>query len=124
MKYLLDTNILLWSLDEDKKLGNTIKSIISDPKNEIYVSIVSCWEISIKAKIKKLPLKTTLQVVFDNIQFDFLNITLEHILGVYDLPLHHKDPFDRMLIAQAKAENMILLTSDPKFKKYKVPILA
>lgn len=119
MRYLLDTNIFLWSLNDDNRLKKSIRKILEDPLNEIYVSVVSGWEISIKHKLGKLPLKTTLPECFEKSNFQILNINLEHILQLDKLPLHHKDPFDRILISQAKAENLTLITSDEKIWKYK-----
>lgn len=119
MRYLLDTNIFLWSLNDDPKLKSTIRKILEDPQNEIYTSVVNGWEISIKHRIGKLPLKTTLAECFKRSDFKILNISLDHILVLDKLPPHHKDPFDRILIAQAKQENLTLITSDEKIFKYK-----
>lgn len=123
MRYLLDTNIFLWSLNDDKRLKKQIRKILEDPLNEIFASVVNGWEISIKHKIGKLPLKTTLFKCFEKSSFKVLNINLEHILQLDKLPFHHKDPFDRILIAQAKVESLTLLTSDQKFKKYDLRLI-
>ena len=120
MKYLLDTHIFLWWMNNDKKLKNYLEEIISDPNNSIYVSIVSAWEISIKVRAKKLPLKTSFKKVFEKFQFNLLGIDLKHVLAIHKLPLHHKDPFDRMLVAQAIVEGLTVITIDPKIKKYRV----
>ncbi len=125
MRYLIDTNIFLWSLNNDKKLKNEIKDILKDPLNQIFVSIASAWEISIKNRNGKLPLKTSLKRCFENSPFETLNISLIHILDFGKLPLHknHKDPFDRILIAQARVENLTFITSDQKIWKYDLPLL-
>lgn len=123
MKYLLDTNILLWSLNGDKRLKESIQRIIKNPANIIFISVVSAWEISIKRKIGKLHLKRNIMTYFKQSDFEILNINLDHILMLDNLPLYHRDPFDRLLIAQAKTENLILITSDSKFKKYDVKLL-
>lgn len=125
MKYLLDTNIFLWSLNDDKRLKRQIHKILEDPLNEIFASVVNGWEISIKHKIGKLPLKTTLFECFEKSGFNILDISLNHILQLDKLSLYrkHKDPFDRLLIAQAKAENFTLITSDPKIWRYKIVLL-
>jgi len=125
MKYLLDTNILLWWMDDDKKLNSLVYKIIQDKNNQILVSVVSTIEISIKAKSGKLPLKTSTKQIFEISGFEVLNINLNHIIEFDKLPIHkdHKDPFDRILIAQAKVENLTLITSDPKIWKYKMSVL-
>lgn len=124
MHYLLDTNIFLWSLNDDRRLKHNIRKILKDPLNEIYVSVASGWEISVKHRLGKLPLKTTLLECFRKSTFKVLNINLEHILQLDKLPSHHKDPFDRILISQAKVENLTLITSDQKFRKYRLSIIS
>lgn len=121
--YLLDTNIFLWWLHGDRKLADSVRKLISNPVNRIMVSVVSGWEISIKHSAGKLPLKTTLKRCFEISEFEVLSISLNHVLRLEKLPLHHKDPFDRLLISQAKAENLTLITSDEKIWKYKVDVL-
>lgn len=123
MRYLLDTNIFLWWLNDDKQLKSTIRKLIFDPKNIIYVSVVSGLEMSIKHKIGKLPLKTSIKKCFDISQFEVVPLSLEHALTMDTLPLLHKDPFDRILIAQSMAENLTLITSDEKIWKYPVKVL-
>lgn len=125
MRYLLDTNIFLWSLNDDKRLKKQIRKILEDPLNEIFASVVNGWEISIKHKIGKLPLKTTLFKCFEKSSFNILSINLNHILQFDKLSLYrnHKDPFDRLLIAQAKAENLTLITSDAKIWRYQLPLI-
>lgn len=120
MKYLLDTHIYLWWLNDDRKLSKQAKNIISNPENIILVSVMSFWEISIKVRAKKLPLKTSFDKLVENLQFDLLPINLEHVASLHKLPLHHKDPFDRMLIAQTKTEDCILITDDSQINQYKV----
>lgn len=125
MGYLLDTNILLWWLDDSKKLKNQVRQVISDQQNQIYISIVNGLEISIKHKLRKLPLKTKVKKIFESSNFQVININLNHVVGLDKIPLHkdHRDPFDRILIAQAKVEGLILITSDPKIWKYKLALL-
>lgn len=124
MRYLLDTHVFLWWLNDDKKLKVPLREIIRDSSNSIFVSVISAWEISIKMKAKKFKLKTTFEKVFDKFQFELLDVNLSHVFRHHKLPVFHKDPFDRMLIAQAFAEKAILITGDSKFKKYKVPLLS
>ena len=121
-RYLIDTHILLWSLGEEDKLGSSLIKVLKDPSNEVFVSVASAWEISIKNKKGKLPLKTTLAECFKKSPFDILEIKLTHVLQLEKLPLYHKDPFDRMLIAQAIVEKLTIITQDKKISKYDVKI--
>lgn len=119
MKYLLDTHIFLWWLNSDKRLQPSNKEIIADKTNTIYVSVVSAWEISIKLKTNAgFKLRTSIKKAFEIAGFEVLGISLEHVLSLDKLPMYHKDPFDRMLIAQAKVEGCRLITNDPKIKEY------
>ena len=121
--YLLDTHIFLWSLDETKRLTKEVAKILKDPRNRIFVSVATAWEISIKQKKGKLPLKTTLEECFRKSNFEILEIKLPHILQLENLPTYHKDPFDRMLVAQAIVEKLMIITEDGKIKKYDVSVL-
>ena len=125
MRYLLDTNIFLWWLDDDKRLKDSIQKIIKNKENQIFVSVVSGWEISIKHHAGKLPIKTTIKTMFDVAGFKIVDIILSHILELDKLPVYkgHKDPFDRILISQAKVENLKLITSDQKIWKYQIPVI-
>ncbi len=127
MRYLLDTNIFIWSLDQFEKLNETAQGILSQKRDELYLSAASSWEISLKAGIGKLrlpdppeqyvPSRMSMQAI------QGLQITHAHALAVSDLPRHHKDPFDRLLIAQARMESLVLMTADSAFKKYPIEIL-
>lgn len=123
MHYLVDTHIFLWWLTDNKKLKESVVKILTDSENQVYVSVTSGWEISIKNKAGKLPLKTTLKRCFELAGFEILNVSLDHVLSLDGLPLYHKDPFDRILIAQAQAENLTLITSDQKIWKYPVKVI-
>lgn len=124
MKYLLDTHIFLWSLNNDKKLKDFVKDILTNPENVIYTSVISAWEISIKLKTHPgFKLRTSIREAFAVSKFEILPVSFEHSLEVHKLPLYHKDPFDRLLIAQAKAEKLTLITSDSKIWKYKIPVI-
>jgi PIN domain nuclease of toxin-antitoxin system len=100
---------------------------ISDPGNDVFLSIVNGWEIQIKAQLDKLTLPKPLRLLFQEEQatngFGLLPVTLEHVYTLDSLPLHHRDPFDRLLIAQAHREGLILVTHDPKFAAYSVSLL-
>jgi len=123
MNFLLDTHILLWWLENDSKLSGEIRSVVSDPNNLIFVSAISAWEIAIKQSLGKLTLPNNLEEALDISRFEVLSITLAHGIRVADLPMHHKDPFDRMLISQALVEGLTIITVDDKFKLYEVSLL-
>lgn len=123
-KYLLDTHFFIWWLTGDNRLQSSTKDIIKNPGNIVYASVVSAWEMSIKLKANpKFKLRVSIKKAFEIAGFDVLDISLRHVISMHKLPLYHKDPFDRMLIAQANAEGCILITKDPKIKKYKVKAL-
>lgn len=127
MKYLLDTMVWLWSVGPTDLIGRAGMEILSSGGEEIYLSAASSWEIAIKAKLGKFQLPEApgpyvrTRMAMQSIRS--LAITQDHTLSVYDLPLHHADPFDRLIIAQALAEEMVILTSDRAFKKYAVDLL-
>lgn len=124
MKYLVDTHIFLWWLNNEKKLKNSVKGILEDPNNIVYVSVASAWELSIKLLTKsQFRLKTTIEECFQKSGFQILDITLSHILHLQKLEKHHKDPFDRILIAQAQSEEATFITGDEKIWKYDVEVL-
>lgn len=122
MTYLLDTHVFLWWLRNDKRLRPTWKKAISNPRNTVFISVVSAWEMSIKLQLGKLRLRTSLQDCFDDREFRLLDITLAHVLSLHQLPLKHRDPFDRMLVAQAKTEGCTLITDDENILHYHVPV--
>ena len=124
MKLLLDTHALLWSMDDESRLGATAHSLISDPANEVFVSIASLWEIVIKTSIDKLKGDIrSIDAAIDSQGFSRLDITLPHLQALALLPLYHRDPFDRMLIAQAQAEQLTFITDDGHAPLYPVTIL-
>ena len=123
MRYLIDTHIFIWWLTNDKKLKTSIRKIIENKENQIIASIVSGIEISVKARTRKLKLKTTVKKMFEISGFEVLNINLNHAIELGKLPLFHKDPFDRILIAQAQIENLTLITTDEKIWKYNLSLL-
>lgn len=123
-KFLLDTHILLWWLeDENRRLSANARAVIANPENFIFVSAASVWEMSIKKSLGKLSTPDNLLVVLKDNNFQLLSITAQHGLAIADLPEHHKDPFDRMLIVQAQIEELTLISEDSKFKQYDVPLL-
>jgi PIN domain nuclease of toxin-antitoxin system len=126
MKCLLDTSIWLWSLTTWERLNERARDLLSKGEDEFYLSAASSWEIVIKTTLGRLQLPELAasyipkRMATQGIRP--LSITHTHALAVSDLPLHHSDPFDRLLIAQARAENMAILTADPAFELYEVEI--
>jgi len=124
--YLLDTHVILWFLEGKKQLPIQLQNFIIEKKDKVIVSSVSLWEISIKLNINKLPTKLKINDFIEkSVQFWKIksNLTMLDIITYQSLPLHHRDPFDRMLIAQAKTKNMIIITKDSNFSKYDIDIL-
>lgn len=125
MNLLLDTHAFLWAVDDAPQLSAAARQAIVDGSNVVFVSAATAWEIAIKWSIGKL--KVPIGGYLEELRlhrFTPLAITTEHALAVENLPHHHKDPFDRLLIAQAQLEKLILVTHDPKFSAYDVTIIA
>jgi len=123
MNYLIDTHIFLWWLDDNKKLKKHVKSIISDPENIIYLSAASAWEMSIKKSLGKLKIDFDLSDELKINGIEPLPITMAHCKVVEYLPYHHQDPFDRMLIAQSKSDNITLISHDKTLGIYDANVL-
>jgi len=127
MKFLLDTHIFLWWILEDPKLSRFAGDVIADSDNELYLSSASTWEMIIKSAIGKLSLPASPEMFIRNQlylnEITPLYITIEHTFALATLPMIHKDPFDRMLIAQAIYEDLTLVTDDPTIKQYHVNVL-
>ncbi len=123
MRVLLDTHALIWHQEGNSRLSATSDRIISHPDNEVYVSIATLWEMAIKRSQGKLETDKSpveyLAVYLDQ-GAKLLGITPEHVMAVESLPLHHRDPFDRMLIVQAQLEGLTLVTVDEAFSQYDV----
>ncbi|HEY2017689.1 MAG TPA: type II toxin-antitoxin system VapC family toxin [Bryobacteraceae bacterium] len=123
MNLLLDTNALIWWMLDSKKLGKRARHAIVRPGARLFLSSASVWEISIKSGMGKLRLKEPAEKCIPHLfELGFLPlaITFQHALAAGNLPLHHQDPFDRMLIAQAQCEDLTLLTGDPAIMAYDV----
>ncbi len=125
MKYLLDTHAFIWWMEGGKKLSPKIKNILQDSSEDIFVSVASVWEIVIKKSKGRLKTPKDIAGGIREAGFKILSIEISHVLEVGELSLRkdHQDPFDRILIAQARAEKLTLVTSDPKIWKYKIPVL-
>ncbi len=123
MRYLLDTQALIFFFENDPVLPSKSKALIEDPNNEIIVSLASHWEIAIKTSIGKLRPTQSLKIFFERIHkenMDLMPINENHILTVSALPLHHRNPFDRIIIAQAITEKLELISNDKAFDAYPV----
>ena len=127
MRVLLDTHTFLWWIANNKQLSNTSRNIIGDGQNELFLSVASGWEMAIKARLGKLELPENLeQFIAEQLQQNAiagLPIQMSHALHVYTLPPLHRDPFDRLLIAQSQLENMPILTIDPQIGRYDVEVI-
>ena len=127
MRLLLDTAVFLWAIDDSPRLSDAARRALADPANALVLSAASAWEIAIKARLGGL--------VVDGEPGDFvreqialwkleqLPISVDHATATSVLPMHHRDPFDRMLVAQANVEGLTLVTNDPLLGQYSVPIL-
>lgn len=127
-RLLLDTHIFLWWLTEDPALHKRVKQTIKDSGNQVYISAATIWEISIKQTLGKLTLpedmERDMEKVVEEERFLKLSISLYHAQIAGGLPVIHKDPFDRMLIAQAQAQRLLLVTDDMQIKQYPVQVFS
>ncbi|MGL5873583.1 MAG: type II toxin-antitoxin system VapC family toxin [Xenococcaceae cyanobacterium] len=127
MLALLDTNAFLWWVTDDERLSSQARGVISDPSNTLIFSIVSAWEIVIKANLGKLPLPEPPETYIPNrvsyYGFQTLTIEMKHVLHISKLESHHNDPFDRLLIAQSQVENIPIITIDRKISLYDVEVI-
>ncbi len=127
MRLLLDTHVFLWWLRDDRRLGKTTRASIADSALEVRVSAASIWEIAIKATIGRLdwrdgPATTLLTCIADS-GFAELAVTAAHAAAVRDLPLHHADPFDRLLLAQASNEGLRVVSADEVMRLYRTDVI-
>lgn len=124
VRYLLDTHTLLWFITEDEELSDRARQLILDSNNEIFLSIASLWEIAIKVNIGKLALDKPFNQLFpdelDAHGIEILNITINSLIHLTTLPFHHRDPFDRLIIAQALDEGISVISVDSALDPYGV----
>lgn len=127
MRYLFDSNVFLWSVSEPSKLNKAALALLRSKRSDVYLSSVTSWEVAIKYSIGRLrlpspPRKFITQVLAE---FGYASLEVQHIhaASVAELPHHHKDPFDRLLVAQARVEGMVLLTADQSLERYEVQFL-
>ena len=123
MRLLLDSHVLLWQLSADPRLGARARAAIESAENEAWVSAATVWELEIKAKLGKLAPPAELLPTLLDAGAVPLAISAEHAQHAARLPLHHADPFDRMLVAQAQLEGMAILSADPAIGRYDVHVL-
>ena len=126
MELLIDTHAFVWFINANKKLSDKAKETIESADFSPVISIASFWEITIKLSLGKIDIKSSLMDFIEKTNkkgFRILPVQPNHLFYLPNLPFHHRDPFDRMLIAQAISENMTIVTKDPDFKKYDVPVL-
>jgi len=119
VRLLLDTHVVLWVLEDSPRLSPAVRTLLTDPANECWVSAVSAWEIAIKVSIGKLVLRRpldTLEAALSDARFQVLDMTLRHAVAVHAISVQHADPFDRLLLAQCEVETLKLLTADRLLK--------
>lgn len=126
MRALLDSHTLLWWSTGFPALSERARDFLRESE-EVYLSLASCWELVIKAQLGKLHFPGTPELFFRRVieerQLRLLPIELRHLLRVFHLPLHHKDPFDRLLVAQAQEEGLALVTGDSEIRRYEVEVV-
>lgn len=122
-RFLIDTQVFIWWMEDNKRLPESVFTLLNDPKIHISLSVASIWEIIIKKQKKKLKLPVDLEIGIKTSRFNILPIEIADVLQVLKLQLNHNDPFDRILIAQSQARKLILITNDPKIHNYKGNIL-
>lgn len=123
LRLLLDTNVLLWLLADERRVRAETRELLGRPEQYVAVSAVSPWEIEIKRATGKLDAPRDLPQRLRELGFVPLSITVEHGVAAGELPLHHRDPFDRMLVAQAQLEGLTIVTRDARFERYEVATL-
>ncbi|NKQ37122.1 MAG: type II toxin-antitoxin system VapC family toxin [Chloroflexi bacterium] len=127
MKLLFDTHAFMWWDSDPSLLSERVLELCQDPENDLILSVVTVWEMQIKSQLGKLKFDFPLDELVENQQringIQILPVKLGHVLKLNELPLHHKDPFDRLLIAQAKMEDAVLLSTDAIFVEYSVELV-
>lgn len=120
---LLDTHVLLWWLAEPERLARPTRDLLEDRSRRILVSAATAWEIAIKRTLGRLDCPGNLREAIDEQGFEALAVSIEHALEVASLPLHHADPFDRLLVAQSRIEQASLVTADPRLGEYGIAVI-
>lgn len=125
MRFLLDTSSFLWFVDDDRRLSTRAADLIESSTNDIHLSLASIWEIAIKVNLQRglelrRPFPEFIDYQLNTNRFELLHINVAHLKRVANLPLHHRDPFDRLLIAQSQVENIPVITNDAAFDYYDI----
>ena len=123
MRYLIDTQIFIWLMEDSKKVPPEIRTLLQDSSINVFISIASIWEIVIKQAKGRLKTPEDIEISINKVGFKVLPIEVYHVLGLRRLPDYHRDPFDRILTAQALAEDLTLITSDKKIWKYNLKLI-
>jgi PIN domain nuclease of toxin-antitoxin system len=123
MNLLLDTHVFLWWCDQNPQLSTEATQAIADPDNTIFFSLASAWEIAIKQALGRVKTPEPLENAVQKNRFSPLGISFEHARVAGSLPRHHRDPFDRMLIAQAKVDRLTFVTHDSSMQPYEIDLL-
>jgi PIN domain nuclease of toxin-antitoxin system len=123
LRLLLDTHVMLWAIGEPGRLSVQARSAIESEGNEVFVSVVSPWEIAIKKSRNRIETPSDLDRGLESSRFKLLPVLLRHTKALESMPHHHRDPFDRMLVAQAIVDGMILVTADRKLTHYAAALL-
>jgi len=124
MRLLLDTHVFLWWNEANPRLSRRAYDLLSDPSNRLFLSVVSVWEIVLKAHTRKLKLPSAaadyIPARLAHYDIEALPLILSHVLAAEDLPPNHRDPFDRILVAQAQVERLRIVTHDPQIRRYEI----
>jgi len=127
MRALIDTSVFLWSISDSDKLSNKARRFITDLENELLISVASLWEIAIKTSIGKLelmrPFERLIPHQLEQNAISVLPIEIRHLTAVIDLTFHHRDPFDRLIIAQGLAEELPVISKDAAFGQYPIQVI-
>src|SRR5207248_2070416 len=122
--FLIDTHVLIWLDQKTERLSDHVIGVLRDPEHDVYCSAASLWEIAIKQSLGKIEVPGPLPELLERYGFQELPVTAQDAEVTRALPLHHRDPFDRMLIAQAMAKNLVLVSGDRQMLAYEVAILS
>jgi PIN domain nuclease of toxin-antitoxin system len=123
LAYLIDSHALLWAAGQPNRISSKVRRVLVDEESLVFVSIASLWEISIKQNLGKLTVPADFFLSLFDGGYELMPISLKHLEVYRELPLHHRDPFDRILVAQAQHEQLTLITHDTAFDAYQIPIL-
>jgi PIN domain nuclease of toxin-antitoxin system len=127
MRALIDTSTFLWSISDSNKLSDKARRVIADLENDILLSVASLWEIAIKTSLGKLelllPFNRLIPEQLEQNTITVLPIEVSHLSGIIDLPFYHRDPFDRLIIAQSLAEQLPVITKDAAFSQYPIQLI-